>query len=118
MLTSSAKRSKKHHRSLKNYGFTNLNYSYWSITDRGYETPCWIWRSQSKRRDGYCRIQVNGKSVYVHIAMFNIHKGEVPLGHELDHLCNQRDCINPEHLEAVTASENVTRRWQRQKANV
>lgn len=33
----------------------------------------------------------------------------MPLGLELDHLCRQRDCVNPQHLEAVTHSENTRR---------
>jgi len=40
-------------------------------------------------------------------------KGEIPKGLVIDHLCNIKKCVNPEHLEAVTYGENTQRAWNR-----
>lgn len=45
----------------------------------------------------------------VHRIAYELFKGDVPLDMSLDHLCKQRNCINPDHLEIVTAVENVMR---------
>lgn len=57
-------------------------------------------------KDNYRRIRVNGKWKPAHRVM----KGEPPFPDaEPDHLCRQRDCVRPSHLEWVTHSENVRR---------
>ena len=80
--------------------------------DRGYETPCWIWQ-RFIQPDGYgrCVVQTeNGrKSKSAHIMVWERHRGPVPAGLELDHLCRVRACVNPDHLEPVTKTENQRR---------
>ena len=44
--------------------------------------------------------------------MWEKKNGPVPEGFELDHICRQRDCMNPEHLELVTHQENYFRKSQ------
>jgi hypothetical protein len=76
--------------------------------DRGYQTSCWIWTGGSNE-NGYGRTKWNGKMAPAHRAMFELAGGVVPAGWQLDHLCRVPACINPDHLEAVTAAENVRR---------
>jgi hypothetical protein len=45
----------------------------------------------------------------LHVLVWQAKNGEVPEGLELDHLCRNRACCNPSHLEPVTGSENVRR---------
>lgn len=67
---------------------------------------CWLWMG-SMYNNGYGKI---GKTGYmVHRIAYELLKGEVPTNMCLDHLCKQRNCINPEHLEIVTLVENVMR---------
>lgn len=73
--------------------------------DTGYETPCLLWQGR-KDRNGYGRIKRNGVEVPVHWILL----GDPPIGFEVDHLCRQRSCVEPTHLEYVTRDENLRRR--------
>lgn len=76
-------------------------------------TPCWIWvgGDVDKRpgKGGYARYKRLGKRRVVHRLMYELLVGEIPEGMCLDHLCRNRSCCNPSHLEAVTAKENIKR---------
>lgn len=58
---------------------------------------------------GYGRTSLNGIAVNVHRVVYEALRGPIPGGHHLDHLCRNRKCANPDHLEPVTPEENVRR---------
>lgn len=58
---------------------------------------------------GYGRIRSNGVTHYAHRLAYEWAKGPIPEGMQIDHLCRNRACVNPEHLEAVTHQTNVAR---------
>jgi hypothetical protein len=66
----------------------------------------WIRR---KDRYGYGLIELEGKTRLAHRVSYEIAKGDISEGMQLDHLCRKRACINPEHLEPVTNKENALR---------
>src|SRR5206468_154186 len=74
------------------------------------ETGCHVWTGQTDR-GGYGRITVglgaDKRPTRVHIVAFEHIRGAVPGGMVLDHLCRNRRCCNPDHLEPVTRRENV-----------
>ena len=71
------------------------------------ENGCWVWR-RHVGRDGYGRFG----HVLTHRFYYELFTGEpIPQGLQIDHLCRNRSCVNPEHLEPVTKSENLRRGW-------
>lgn len=72
------------------------------------DSDCWRWTA-FKSYDGYGRASVNGKQGNVHRFSYEVFKGEIPKDLEIDHLCKNRDCLNPDHLEAISHQENVKR---------
>lgn len=72
------------------------------------ETGCWVWHGY-RMPAGHGRVRVDGKKVLVHVWVWGQFVGPVPEGLELDHLCRNPPCCNPEHLEPVTHRVNVLR---------
>jgi hypothetical protein len=76
---------------------------------RGFSSPCWIWQLKIHKVSGYGIVRVAGRDKLAHRWSYEQQHGEIPDGMQLDHLCRQRDCINPYHLEPVTPMENTRR---------
>ena len=76
------------------------------------QNECWLWTGYIAS-DGYARIQwyEGGKkrAGLVHRVAYETFIGLIPDGLDLDHICRNRACCNPEHLEPVTRLENVRR---------
>lgn len=72
------------------------------------ESGCieWLKLADSK---GYVNIYFEGRMQKCHRVSYLVFKGEIPAGLTIDHLCRNRKCCNPYHLEAVTARENWLR---------
>ena len=73
------------------------------------DTGCWKWTGHIDPVSGYGRIQVDGQTAYTHRVSYEMHVGPIPDGLHLDHLCRNRACSAPQHLEPVTCLENVQR---------
>ena len=71
-------------------------------------TGCAEWTGILNNK-GYGYVSMNNKRVLVHRFMYEQVKGLIPRIFELDHLCRNRRCANPDHLEAVTHRENMIR---------
>lgn len=79
-----------------------------SIQDRGHTSPCWI-STRSGNGDGYTKLTFAGKTYATHRFAYEVFVGPIPAGLVIDHLCSQRACCNPDHLEPVTMRENGMR---------
>ncbi|OGR27289.1 MAG: hypothetical protein A2139_07850 [Desulfobacca sp. RBG_16_60_12] len=71
-------------------------------------TGCWLWQGEINR-NGYGRVWVNGKRLMAHRVTYEAFHGPIAPGLVLDHLCKNRQCCNPDHLEPVTVRENTIR---------
>lgn len=68
---------------------------------------CWQWTGKLEK--GYGRIVYKNRQRMAHVAAYEAFVGPVPNGLELDHLCRNRGCVKPSHLEPVTKRENSRR---------
>lgn len=70
---------------------------------------CWEWTGYIKP-NGYGQFHpAHGQTAYAHRWSFQSFVGEIPHGLQIDHLCRNRKCVNPDHLEPVTNVENMRR---------
>lgn len=87
---------------------------FWSKVDAS--GPCWEWTASLGKTGGYGKYTIpyrdgtgRSKHVYAHRHAYTTLVGEIPEGMQLDHLCRNRKCVNPDHLEPVTSRENNRR---------
>lgn len=72
---------------------------------------CWEWRKPDPS-NGYGRLKPGGRgtpTVLAHHVVYELMVGPIPAGLQLDHVCRQRACVRPDHLEPVTQRENILR---------
>ncbi|MGN6200489.1 HNH endonuclease [Humibacter sp.] len=77
---------------------------------------CWEWNLKLNR-DGYGHGRFAGKGMSAYRASYLSFVGPVPRGLHLDHLCNNRACVNPAHLDPVTRVVNSKRAVERDRLN-
>lgn len=81
---------------------------FWGSVEKQPSDRCWVWQG-ALNSAGYGLMMWQGRVTRAHRIAYELHKGPIPIGLELDHLCRNRRCVNPAHLEAVTSLTN----WER-----
>jgi hypothetical protein len=72
---------------------------------------CWEWSGAVAK--GYGQVRRDGQAIQAHRIAYEFLVGAIPEGMGLDHLCCNKRCVNPSHLEAVTQRENIIRGLRR-----
>jgi HNH endonuclease len=70
---------------------------------------CWLWIGYVDKLGYGCMRGYPGKTRKPHRVSYELHKGAIPEGLVLDHLCRNPCCINPDHLDPVTDRQNILR---------
>lgn len=68
---------------------------------------CWQWLGGCS--NGYGSFFFEGKEVRAHRYSYEFFNGKIPTHLEIDHLCRNRGCVNPSHMDLATRSENIRR---------
>ena len=71
-------------------------------------TGCFVWMGHRDQK-GYGKVFHAGSAKLVHRLSFEVARGSIPEGLDIDHVCAFKSCLNPDHLEPVTAAENNRR---------
>ena len=69
---------------------------------------CWVYMRPTDRC-GYAQVQHEGRLQMAHRLVYEREVGPIPDGLEIDHLCREKACLNPAHLEVVSRGENIRR---------
>ena len=79
---------------------------FWSKVDR--TDACWNWIGAINEK-GYGLFRFNGKTSKAHRVSYILTFGGIDDNMVMDHLCRNRKCVNPKHLDPVTQKENIGR---------
>lgn len=80
---------------------------FWTKVDKA-DNGCWGWIAY-RDPDGYGNFSIEGRTKRSHRVAYELLISSIPEGMQLDHLCRNRGCVNPDHLEPVTCRENILR---------
>ena len=86
-----------------------LDERFWSKVNKDAPDGHWLWTGAKNREGGYPLFRVGGKLKRAHHLTYESAHGPIPANKDVDHLCRERMCVNPEHLQAVSLTENNRR---------
>ena len=82
---------------------------FWSCVEVPYQpSSCWEYRGH-KTKEGYHQFWFDGVTRVAHRVSYTLLVGEIPLDKQIDHLCRNPGCVNPDHLQIVDERTNILR---------
>ena len=88
---------------------------FWQKVDKS--ADCWEW-SASRNRFGYGKFGVGNKIKKAHRVAYELEIGSIPKGMCVLHKCDNRACVNPDHLWIGTQGDNIRDMWAKGRANM
>jgi hypothetical protein len=92
---------------------------FWNAVDRRADNECWEW-TRARDENGYGRISIGGRQggmVLAHRHSYELANGPIPDGLDVLHSCDNPPCVNPGHLRAGTAKDNMEDVSIRERSN-
>jgi len=77
------------------------------MTNTSKEGECIVWKGARRNKNSYGAIKYKDKVIDTHRLSYMLHKGEIPEGMVVMHSCDNKPCINPDHLFIGTYSDNA-----------
>lgn len=92
-----------------------IEYRFWTKIQKGADNECWPWRSSITR--GYGMITAWGRPQYAHRIAYALGRGDIGLGQQVLHECDNTVCCNPKHLFLGSQLDNMRDRNAKGRAN-
>lgn len=86
---------------------------FWSHVDKRDQVSCWLWTLTGRTNGGYGKLNINKTNQRAHRVSWFIHFGTIPNEDCILHTCDNRLCVNPNHLFIGTRGDNNTDRHQK-----
>ena len=85
----------------------SLDERFWMKVNCDSIDQCWEWLGSKNIRSGYGEILVNSNKIHAHRIAYMLEVAPIPKGKEIHHKCENRACVNPWHLQAVSRREHI-----------
>lgn len=79
---------------------------FWTFVDKRGTSGCWQWTGYTAST-GYGKLWLHGSTPRAHRLSYCLHKGPIPDGHMVRHTCDNKSCVNPDHLLTGTVRDNA-----------
>ena len=86
------------------YGDDYIKLRFWDKVRINKDTGCWEWIG-SLQNMGYGKLSINGQIFLAYRIAYKLMKGDIPNELEIDHLCRNKKCVNPAHLERASKGQ-------------